>query len=108
VSVYEVPAVVPSWIPRTETAYPATPTLSEEALQPSVAVVSVLAIWATPDGLVGADESAHAAVDTIASDDFWEWFRDASKAITWTEYVFPHASPVLVKVGRGVTSRAFG
>ena len=79
--------------PVTVTRYPATPTLSLDAFQPSVRLVAVFAVTDRFDGADGADASPHAAACTHAVARS-EWFPPASTASTCTWAVEPHVRPV--------------
>ena len=75
--------------------YPVTPTLSEDAVQPSEIEVAVTLITTSPDGADGATASGHALVEAeieLRGDRF----PAASNASTPNVYVVPHANPANV------------
>ena len=74
--------------------YPATSTLSVDASQLTVALVSVMSVTVTPDGTVGASISFAFSVVKVAASDLADSFPAASTAVTVTVYSVSSASPV--------------
>ena len=86
--------------------YPATPSLSVEAVHVTVAPVFLTSDAFTSVGTLGASVSAAFAVVNVAASDFSDSFSAASTAVTFTLYSVDAVRPVR-SYSVAVTSSAF-